>query len=81
MAVGNYLLASGFSEVSLGLFLGKLQTTQKTNKIAQLVRSHPLRCRLTVSHTIVLFTFSKWLGDKTIKQYIESEGEALQGLV
>ncbi|KAM6957831.1 LOW QUALITY PROTEIN: uncharacterized protein FYW47_011942 [Aplochiton taeniatus] len=32
-------------------------------------------------HTIVLFTYGHCLGDKTIEQYIESQGEALQRLV
>lgn len=32
-------------------------------------------------HTIVLFTFRDALGDVTVEQHIESEGEALQGLV
>ncbi|XP_076123331.1 uncharacterized protein LOC143103436 isoform X1 [Alosa pseudoharengus] len=33
------------------------------------------------SHTIVLFTHGDWLGDTTIEQYIESEGESLHWLV
>ncbi|XP_065147550.1 GTPase IMAP family member 8-like isoform X1 [Paramisgurnus dabryanus] len=33
------------------------------------------------SHTIVLFTFGDFLGDTTIEQHIESEGEDLQWLV
>ncbi|XP_063045938.1 GTPase IMAP family member 8-like [Engraulis encrasicolus] len=33
------------------------------------------------SHTIVLFTWGEWLGNKSIKQHIESEGEALQWVV
>ncbi|XP_062399834.1 GTPase IMAP family member 9-like [Sardina pilchardus] len=33
------------------------------------------------SHTIVLFTWGIWLGDTTIEQHIESEGEALQWVV
>ncbi|XP_076123325.1 GTPase IMAP family member 8-like [Alosa pseudoharengus] len=32
-------------------------------------------------HTIVLFTHGDWLGDTTIEQYIESEGESLHWLV
>ncbi|KAM6984652.1 GTPase IMAP family member 9-like [Aplochiton taeniatus] len=32
-------------------------------------------------HTMVLFTHGDYLGDTTIEQYIESEGEALQRLV
>ncbi|XP_062376540.1 GTPase IMAP family member 8-like [Sardina pilchardus] len=33
------------------------------------------------SHTMVLFTFGNWLGDTTIEQYIESEGESLQWII
>lgn len=33
------------------------------------------------SHVMVLFTFGDWLGDTTIEQYIESEGEPLRWLV
>ncbi|XP_062399831.1 uncharacterized protein LOC134089404 [Sardina pilchardus] len=33
------------------------------------------------SHTIVLFTWGVWLGDTSIEQHIESEGEALQWVV
>uniref|UniRef100_A0AAY4AR76 AIG1-type G domain-containing protein n=1 Tax=Denticeps clupeoides TaxID=299321 RepID=A0AAY4AR76_9TELE len=33
------------------------------------------------SHTIVLFTWGDWLGDRTIEQHIEHEGEDLQYLV
>ncbi|KAL2092651.1 hypothetical protein ACEWY4_012449 [Coilia grayii] len=33
------------------------------------------------SHTIVLFTCGDWLGDTSIEQHIESEGEALQWVV
>ncbi|KAK6312061.1 hypothetical protein J4Q44_G00177250 [Coregonus suidteri] len=33
------------------------------------------------AHVIVLFNFGDWLGDTTIEQHIESEGEALQWLV
>ncbi|XP_021481635.2 uncharacterized protein LOC110539000 [Oncorhynchus mykiss] len=33
------------------------------------------------AHIIVLFNFGDWLGDTTIEQHIESEGEALQRLV
>lgn len=33
------------------------------------------------SHVIVLFTAGDWLGEKTIEQHIEYEGEALQWLV
>ncbi|XP_031435799.2 GTPase IMAP family member 8-like, partial [Clupea harengus] len=33
------------------------------------------------SHTIVLFTRGDWLGDTSIEQHIESEGESLQWLV
>ncbi|XP_048104175.1 uncharacterized protein LOC125297755 [Alosa alosa] len=33
------------------------------------------------SHTMVLFIYGAWLGDTTIEQYIESEGEALQWVV
>ncbi|XP_053086277.1 GTPase IMAP family member 8 [Pangasianodon hypophthalmus] len=33
------------------------------------------------SHVIVLFTAGDWLGDKTIEQHIEYEGEALQWLI
>lgn len=33
------------------------------------------------AHTILLFTFGDWLGDTTIQEHIESEGEALQWLV
>ncbi|XP_063049099.1 uncharacterized protein LOC134443094 [Engraulis encrasicolus] len=33
------------------------------------------------SHTIVLFTRGDWLGDTSIEQHIESEGEALQWVV
>ena len=32
-------------------------------------------------HTIVLFTWGEWLGDKTIEEYIESEGDNLRWLV
>lgn len=33
------------------------------------------------SHTLVLFTFGDWLGDTSIEQFIESEGEDLSWLV
>ena len=33
------------------------------------------------SHTIVVFSEGKWLGDFTIEDHIESEGEALQWLI
>ncbi|XP_048103835.1 uncharacterized protein LOC125297515 isoform X3 [Alosa alosa] len=33
------------------------------------------------SHTIVLFTYGDWLGDTSIEQHIESEGETLQWIV
>ncbi|XP_063073804.1 GTPase IMAP family member 8-like [Engraulis encrasicolus] len=33
------------------------------------------------SHTILLFTRGEWLGDTSIEQHIESEGEALQWVV
>nr|XP_055045871.1 GTPase IMAP family member 8 [Misgurnus anguillicaudatus] len=33
------------------------------------------------SSTIVLFTYGDWLGDVSVEQYIESEGDALQTLV
>ena len=33
------------------------------------------------SHTMVLFTCGDWLGDTTIEQHIESEGDALRWLV
>ncbi|XP_046884581.1 GTPase IMAP family member 8-like isoform X2 [Hypomesus transpacificus] len=33
------------------------------------------------SHTIVVFTNGKWLGDYTIEHHIESEGEALEWLI
>ncbi|XP_062381417.1 uncharacterized protein LOC134069469 [Sardina pilchardus] len=33
------------------------------------------------NHTILLFTYGEYLGDTTIEQYIESEGENLQWLV
>lgn len=33
------------------------------------------------SNTIVLFTYGDWLGDESLEQYIESEGDALQTLV
>ncbi|XP_076135254.1 uncharacterized protein LOC143117426 [Alosa pseudoharengus] len=33
------------------------------------------------SHTIVLFTYGDWLGDTSIEQYIESEGETLQWII
>src|SRR4029434_7853676 len=33
------------------------------------------------SHTMVLFTRGDWLGDTTIEQHIESEGDALRWLV
>ncbi|XP_076009638.1 GTPase IMAP family member 8-like [Genypterus blacodes] len=33
------------------------------------------------SHTIVVFTRGDWLGDNTIEEFIEGEGEALQNLV
>lgn len=32
-------------------------------------------------HTMVLFTYGDWLGDVTIEQHIETEGEALKTLV
>ena len=33
------------------------------------------------SHTMVLFTCGDWLGDTTIEQHIESEGESLHWLI
>ena len=33
------------------------------------------------SHTTVLFTHGDWLGERSIKEYIDSEGKALQWLV
>ena len=33
------------------------------------------------SHTMVLFTYGDWLGDTTIEQHIESEGESLHWLI
>ncbi|XP_028832846.1 GTPase IMAP family member 8-like [Denticeps clupeoides] len=33
------------------------------------------------NHTIVLFTYGDWLGEKTIEQHIESEGKSLQWLI
>lgn len=33
------------------------------------------------NHTMVLFTHGDWLGDTTIEEYIESEGEALLSLL
>ncbi|XP_076120735.1 uncharacterized protein LOC143101203 isoform X2 [Alosa pseudoharengus] len=33
------------------------------------------------SHTIVLFTYGDWLGDTSIEQHIESEGETLRWII
>ncbi|XP_030630845.1 GTPase IMAP family member 8-like [Chanos chanos] len=33
------------------------------------------------SHTIVVFTHGDWLGDTSVEQFIESEGEALQWVI
>src|SRR4029434_2649775 len=52
------------------------ETFTETEKIS--VQEHlELLSERVWSHTIVLFTYGDWLGNKPIKQHIESEGESL----
>ncbi|XP_076859367.1 uncharacterized protein LOC143512668 isoform X2 [Brachyhypopomus gauderio] len=53
-----------------------------TKKERMVVQEHVELLGQTVwNHTMVLFTCGDWLGQTPIEQHIESEGEALQGLV
>ncbi|XP_076123328.1 uncharacterized protein LOC143103433 [Alosa pseudoharengus] len=53
-----------------------------TEAYAKSVRDHlELLGKHVWSHTIVLFTNGDWLGDTSIEQYIESEGETLEWIL